>query len=293
MQALWTLEGLGALDVKLILEALEHPTPGVRENALKLAEPRLAGEPALAAAVSKMTGDPDATVRFQLAFTLGELPGADRLDALARVARLGARDADQRAAALSSVGDDALALDRLLSEGDAFPGVDAMLADLARLIGARLEPAEIGALLGRIDAREGDRAGALAALAAGIEQRGQEPLSIPEGREALGRLLASPEGDLRSAADALAAHVRILTDAQRREALDRALALLKDDSLPVEDRRGPLAPSATATSTPSPRRSPTSSTRASPSRCNSRPWRRSTGGRGPGSSRSWRGPGRG
>ena len=78
VHALWTLEGLGKLDASLILKALEDPEPGVRENAVRLAEPRLATAPGLADQLLAMTEDAHPRVRFQLLCTLGwvDSPGA-------------------------------------------------------------------------------------------------------------------------------------------------------------------------------------------------------------------------
>src|SRR5262249_40305915 len=45
--ALWTLHGLKALDDKIVERALKDPEPGVREQALRLAEDRLAASPSL------------------------------------------------------------------------------------------------------------------------------------------------------------------------------------------------------------------------------------------------------
>ena len=42
MHILWALEGLDALAEDDLLRALADPSPGVREHAVRLAEPRLA-----------------------------------------------------------------------------------------------------------------------------------------------------------------------------------------------------------------------------------------------------------
>ena len=73
LHALWTLEGLRALDATLIAAALKDAVPGVRRNAVLLAERHLERAPALAAALVAGQDDPDATVRFQLLLTLGNL----------------------------------------------------------------------------------------------------------------------------------------------------------------------------------------------------------------------------
>ena len=73
LHALWTLEGLGGLTTSDIRAALKDPEPGIRENAIRLAEPRLDQEPALAQDLLAMTGDAHPAVRFQLLCTLGWL----------------------------------------------------------------------------------------------------------------------------------------------------------------------------------------------------------------------------
>src|SRR5207244_13598684 len=42
VHALWTLDGLGKLEPSLVTKALDDPVAGVRENAIRLAEPYLA-----------------------------------------------------------------------------------------------------------------------------------------------------------------------------------------------------------------------------------------------------------
>ncbi len=77
VHALWTLEGLSELRDSTLAAALGAAEPGVRKNALRLAEPRFREQPA--AWESKLLGlgdDPDAQVRLQALLTLGEAPSA-------------------------------------------------------------------------------------------------------------------------------------------------------------------------------------------------------------------------
>ncbi len=67
-----------------IARALADAHPGVRENALRIAEKH--PSPDIIAAAAKLLNDPDAKVRLQLAFTLGEWKDAAAGDALARLA---------------------------------------------------------------------------------------------------------------------------------------------------------------------------------------------------------------
>ncbi len=74
LHALCTLDGLGRLDAPLVADALTDAHPGVRENALRLAESRL--RPPVEAAALKLVDDPAVRVQFQLALTLGEFPAS-------------------------------------------------------------------------------------------------------------------------------------------------------------------------------------------------------------------------
>lgn len=73
LHALWTLEGMNRLTPSLILTALKDPLPGIRENAIRLAELHLDKNPSLVPALVALQNDPDAKVRFQLLCTLGFL----------------------------------------------------------------------------------------------------------------------------------------------------------------------------------------------------------------------------
>jgi putative heme-binding domain-containing protein len=84
LHALCTLDGLGALEPALVKRALSDPHPGVRENALRLAETR--GSPEVIAAAVGRVDDPDLKVRMQLAFTLGEWTDSGAGEALGRLA---------------------------------------------------------------------------------------------------------------------------------------------------------------------------------------------------------------
>jgi putative membrane-bound dehydrogenase-like protein len=86
--ALWTLDGLASLDDKLLIDALADRNPRVREQALRLSEPRLESADVIQAMI-ELTNDADAAVRFRLALSLGAR-GTRSLDALARL--LTARD---------------------------------------------------------------------------------------------------------------------------------------------------------------------------------------------------------
>jgi len=98
VQALGTLDGLGALDESEILAALTDPHPGVRINALRLAERK--HNDAIEKAVLNLANDPDDAVQLQCAFTLGEMPKSEA--AVAALAKWLASDDPFIVAAASS-----------------------------------------------------------------------------------------------------------------------------------------------------------------------------------------------
>jgi len=73
LHSLWTLEGLQELKPELIELALKDNLPGVRENAIKLAELHLTSSPNLSKALLPLQDDTDPKVRFQLLCTLGSV----------------------------------------------------------------------------------------------------------------------------------------------------------------------------------------------------------------------------
>ena len=101
--ALWTLHGLNALDDSLIEAALRDPEPGVRIQALILAEPRLNANEAIREAAVKLAADGEPAVRFQAAFSLGECGKPEATAALAAILNRSDTDSWTTTAVLSSV----------------------------------------------------------------------------------------------------------------------------------------------------------------------------------------------
>ncbi len=102
-QALYALQGLGVFDPEFVVAALGDPDPDARIHALRLAE-AFAGEvPRVQEQMLSMVDDPEPSVRYQLAFSLGALPGAKPAAALAALAVKDGADSWVRLALLSSV----------------------------------------------------------------------------------------------------------------------------------------------------------------------------------------------
>ncbi len=136
-QALAALEGLHALRSSLLQQAVRDEHPGVRREAVRLSEPWLEKDPALARSLLSITGDPAVTVRYQLALSLGEWsnPAAGR--ALGRIAIRDDSDLWVRAAVLSSSAHHAAAvLEQAVASSDhrspSLMLIEPLIATLAR-----------------------------------------------------------------------------------------------------------------------------------------------------------------
>jgi len=136
-QAICTLQGLGALDRSLVQHALGDAHPGVRRQAIRLSEPWLAKDVALAGAVINLAGDPDATVRYQVALSLGESTDAGAGRALGQIAVKDRSDVWVRAAVLSSsVPHAASVLEQVVAAGGAEGPSSALIEPLIATVAA-------------------------------------------------------------------------------------------------------------------------------------------------------------
>lgn len=119
LHALWTLDGIDAIEPATVARALEHASPHVRAAAVRLAE-RWLGEPdqPIQPAVLKRLHDADAGVRRQLAASLGALPSRARDAAVASLLDAHGDDPVTLDAALSGLrGVEAAVLERMLQAG--------------------------------------------------------------------------------------------------------------------------------------------------------------------------------
>lgn len=234
LHALWTLEGLGALEPQDLLAGLKDSAAGVREHSVRLAEPRL-DLPPLLDAVLPLAHDEDARVRFQAAFTLGETKDARALAALAAIAKRDAADPWIRTAVLSSVPAAGGRLLAMLLEDSAFSSqgeAAGLLRELARLVGARGQRDEMReALASRAQAAPDDPV--LRAVASGIGEGLKRSGKSLRGAGLDGAAALVAEGLLDGAA-------RIAADAARPvEERAAAASLLAYDDFPVAS--APLA----------------------------------------------------
>ncbi|HET6326360.1 MAG TPA: PVC-type heme-binding CxxCH protein [Planctomycetaceae bacterium] len=149
VHALWTLQGLGAADDKIVRSALTSSEPNVREQAVAV----LSLDPALLGRClqpfSELLDDTDPGVRFRAALALGTLPPDEvRLNALVRLAAFRPRDPWVLSAILSSSMGQTSGVIRLLAE--THPELDAadspllaFLSDAGQQIASELKGEEL------------------------------------------------------------------------------------------------------------------------------------------------------
>jgi len=144
LHALYVLEGLQALDAALIKQALQDPAPGVRENALMLAEQF----PETYALVLASMKDPVLRVAFQATLSLPEFKDQATAPALVKMLEKYGPDFWFRMAVLSSEPGSSPEMLKLLSQQKLFfqqpdSWKTAYVADLATIIGARQQKDQI------------------------------------------------------------------------------------------------------------------------------------------------------
>jgi mono/diheme cytochrome c family protein/glucose/arabinose dehydrogenase len=222
LHALWTLDGLDAIEPSTVTRALNDSSRDVRVSALQLAERWLGeeGNPLRAAVLEKIE-DPDWAVRHQFAATIGALPkeaSAKEDTAVTLLERFGTDPLTVDAVLSGLAGTESVVLQRLLRATDMTPQRTAAITTLAATVmkGAQDQPlqellewaAEDGrpawqrqALLGGIEA-----AVLGAALPGSAPARGTPPAAAaaaapaPGGRGGPGGARAFPEPPSASAA---------------------------------------------------------------------------------------------
>jgi mono/diheme cytochrome c family protein/glucose/arabinose dehydrogenase len=158
LHALWTLDGMDAIQPGTVMRQLNDPSRDVRAAAVRIAE-RWLGNPAhpVSAAVLKRLDDTDWSVREQLAATLGALPTGARESAIASVLDRHGNDPIVVDAALSGVrGTEAVVLEKLLQvAGGPTPQRDAAITMLTATIIRGDRESAVQEVLGRVGNQAG------------------------------------------------------------------------------------------------------------------------------------------
>lgn len=151
IHALYALDGLGALSEADVLHGLNAQEAWVRVHAVKLSEKfSRHPSPKIFKKLAQLSADPSNLVRYQLAFTLGELHDSTKIKPLAEIARYDAESSLIQAAVLSSLKDGAGDVFAILSADAKFAGSkpgQEFLRQLVALVGAKHDPTEISRVM--------------------------------------------------------------------------------------------------------------------------------------------------
>jgi putative membrane-bound dehydrogenase-like protein len=165
LHAAWTLEGHQQLEIDLVLRLMTDAHPGLRENAVRLAE-RFAGQKPVQELLVKLADDPDSHVRWQTALALGAWDSDAILEPLAKIAAGAIEDRWTRLAVLTAVPTRA---------GQLIPKIQdpVFLRELATIVGGRRDKEEIAAVIRDLGSEKGRRqTSVLNGLAEGMSRRG-------------------------------------------------------------------------------------------------------------------------
>jgi putative membrane-bound dehydrogenase-like protein len=153
LHALHSLDGLGEFKESHYSEASYDTDEVVREHAIKLSEKLFNhGAPSerLLGKLQELANDPSLRVRYQLAFTLGEINGPAKVAPLATIAKRDLESSWTQAAILSSLATGAADVFKIVASEptvrDSRPGQD-FLRQLVTLIGANNNKGEVAQVL--------------------------------------------------------------------------------------------------------------------------------------------------
>ena len=243
VHALWTLQGMQRLTATVIERALHDPAPGVRENAVRLAELHVPRVPTMAASLLKLASDPDEKVRFQLLLTLGAVNTPEAAAARSQLLFQHVEDDWMQLAALSAARVDTAALfeeaSRRLTDRET-PARRQMFNRLASLAAADPQPADVVRLIARVSAGGGEpwwRSAALEGVAAGLKPGQRQAAALDESRAGLVRLLdPSEDARLRRAALQLFETIGLPSIPTVADAVTRAERIALDPQQPDDSR---------------------------------------------------------
>tara|TARA_R110001592_G_scaffold9215_1_gene49147 strand:- start:76355 stop:79378 length:3024 start_codon:yes stop_codon:yes gene_type:complete len=140
LHALWTLQGIGALDEITVANSLKDPVAGIRENAVKLSELFLSQSTVLAPKLLALKDDSDPKVRFQLMQTLGSIESESAFQVRKELLFKDIDDKWVQLAALSApFSESSRLIDPVLNRYKATPAYNGLVQKLASMVGASMD----------------------------------------------------------------------------------------------------------------------------------------------------------
>ena len=196
IHALWTLDGIGALDLDTRLAAMDSGDERVRAAAIRLCE-RDPGPVALAA-LAKRTADPSQIVRLQLALTLGAFADPQAPALLAAILAHEDHGLFRTAVQTGLAGRELDFLTDWLGKHSGDKTSAALTSQLAQCVLEEAQPERVNALFDLFARTPADRDWQRnALLGAFASVRYSQPLALKKEPVALTALVRSPEIDAR------------------------------------------------------------------------------------------------
>lgn len=243
LHALWTLEGLAKLTPDLIQSALKDTVAGIRQNAIRLLEPHLSGDPKLEKLLLPLKDDPDPRVRFQLLCTLGSINSPASAEARKHLLFLDLDDKWIQIAALSASSKEAGSLlkEALARFKEGVPAYGSMIGRLTDFVGASGTPGDIANLIHQATQtafkEDGWQVPVLAGLAEGLEKRKKAPAVFRNEQTLLIKtFFEHPSPAMRNASLQILKVAKIRDNPEVKSAIEKAAAIAKDPNVPDERR---------------------------------------------------------
>ena len=243
LHALWTLEGMGALDPSVIIEALKDTVAGVRENAIRLAELHMASAPQLIEALLNLQTDPNPKVRFQLLLTLGFVNTPQVVEARTKLLFEDINDKWVQIAALSAGSETSSLLNVVLERfRPEIPAYSSLVQRLTSMIGTTGDANDIYQLIKKATATTDDKnikshVAILEGLSRGLKNR-KSPLIIPPNLQKMlvRTFFENNSSQIRNASYHVLKVKGISEQALKDRSIEKALSIVKD-SAQKADRR--------------------------------------------------------
>ena len=240
LHALWTLEGLQELKPELIEQSLKDAVPGVRENAIKLADIHLADAPALSKALLQLQDDNDAKVRFQLLCTIGSVNTPEALQVRNKLLFRDVNDEWVQVAALSGSSSQTASLMNVVLDSfkQQVPAYASLVKRLSAMIGGSGKPAVFHQLVQKATSGQQAewQASLLEGLAEGLKTQNNRAAFNGEQNILVKTFFENPSANVRDAALKLLKAMDISNDALKKEAIKKAAAIVADPGQPEEKR---------------------------------------------------------
>jgi putative membrane-bound dehydrogenase-like protein len=217
VHALYALDGLNALSADVVIGSLGDDDPQIRRHAIRCAE-RVLDSPAVREKLYAMVEDEDIRVAYQLAFTLGELSGPKRNQALAAIVRRYPDNKWIRVAVMSSLNEGAGAVLSEIAADAKFrhTAVGAgWIETLATQIGRQQRPEDVAAVMD-------------------VLRKLREDKTVKTTMQTIVRALAAKPGS--PLAEQLAAATEGESDKVLRQLFEAALREARDENLSPEKR---------------------------------------------------------